>query len=130
MTTLGSRVRGLRKARGMTQVQLARSVGVSQSAISDIESGDTKVTLGPTMAALCAALHTNADWLQEGRGGPALAVTTDIEEGELLTIFRSLPDPMRYALMTTARSMQDAVAVVPSTAHPFVRAKRTRSNPG
>ena len=66
MDTLGKRVRGLRKTQGLTQTQLAQKVSVSQSAISDIESGDTKVILGPTMTALCAALRTNAEWLQTG----------------------------------------------------------------
>jgi transcriptional regulator with XRE-family HTH domain len=127
MDTLGKRVRGLRKTHGLTQTQLAQKVGVSQSAISDIESGDTKVILGPTMTALCAALRTNAEWLQTGQGSPAPAVTTGIEEGELLAIFRALPDELRMALITTARSMQAATAAAPSALNPF--AGRSRSQP-
>jgi len=127
MDTLGKRVRGLRKTHGLTQTQLAQKVGVSQSAISDIESGDTKVTLGPTMAALCAALRTNPDWLQSGHGSPGPAVTTGIDEGELLAIFRVLPEEMRTALMMTARSMQAATAPAPSGVNPF--AGRSRSQP-
>lgn len=119
METMGKRVQGLRKTLGLTQTALARQVGVSQSAISDIESGDTKVILGPTMTALCAALRTNPEWLQHGRGSPAPAVTTDIEEGELLTIFRVLPPDMRATLMTTARAYQAASAKGPSSINPF-----------
>ena len=37
--TLGTRLRGLRKARGLTMVQLAGLVEVSQSAVSQWESG-------------------------------------------------------------------------------------------
>jgi transcriptional regulator with XRE-family HTH domain len=125
--SLGGRVRGLRKALGLTQAQLAKQVGVTQSAISDIESGDTKVVLGPTMAALCVALHTNAEWLQHGRGSPAPAVTTDIEEGELLAIFRSLPDHFRSSVMTTVRAMQAATAAGPSALNPFPH--KTRRSP-
>lgn len=127
METMGKRVRGLRKALGLTQTALARQVGVSQSAISDIESGDTKVLLGPTMTALAVALKTNAEWLQHGRWSPAPAVTTDIEESELVTIFRVLPDQYRASLMTTARAMQAATASGPSAINPFPR--RTRKLP-
>lgn len=119
MESMGQRVRGLRKSLGLTQVQLAKLVGVSQSAVSDIESGDTKVLLGPTMTALCAALRTNAEWLQTGRGSPAPAITTDIEEGELLAIFRALTPDLRSALMITARSMHTATAAGPSAIDPF-----------
>ena len=129
MDTLGKRVYGLRKTHGLTQTQLAKRVGVSQSAISDIESGDTKVILGPTMTALCAALRTNAVWLQSGQGSPGPAVTTDIEEGELLAIFRVLPGEMRVALMMTARSMQAATAVAPSSVNPFPVRSRSQSSP-
>ena len=126
MDTLAKRVRGLRKTHGLTQTQLAQKVGVSQSAISDIESGDTKKTLGPTIAALCAALRTNADWLQSGVGSPGPSVTTGIEEGELLAVFRALPENMRTALLMTARAMQAATAAAPSGVNPFVSRSRSR----
>lgn len=117
----------MRKGLGLTQVQLAKKVGVSQSAVSDIESGDTKVILGPTMTALCAALRTNPDWLQFGKGTPAPSVATDIEEGELLTIYRALPPEHRAALMTTARAMHAATAATPSAINPFPA--KTRRSP-
>lgn len=49
MDTVGDRIKKAREAAGMTQVELARLVGVSKVAISAIESGKTK---SPTPATL------------------------------------------------------------------------------
>jgi transcriptional regulator with XRE-family HTH domain len=125
MSEMGHRVRALRKARGMTQVALAKSVGVSQGAISDIERGDTTEMMGPTLAAICTALRTNPNWLLTGKGSPAPSVLTSFDEGELLAIFRELGDEQRAAVMTVARSMQATASAPSSEAHPYRSAKRT-----
>lgn len=122
---MGKRVRALRKARGLTQVQLAKRAGVTQSAISDIERGDTTEMMGPTLSALCAALGTNPPWLLDGKGTPAAAIHADIDEGELLAVFRALPDNQRGALLTVARSMQAGSDPEPSHINPYPRKKRT-----
>jgi len=42
---LGARVTALRKARGMTQAELARAIGVSQQAVFAYELGDRRISV-------------------------------------------------------------------------------------
>lgn len=127
MSEMGKRVRALRKARGLTQVQLAALLRVSQPGISDIERGDTHAVTGETLTALARALQTNPDWIITGKGSPAPAVSTGIEEGELLAIFRDLRPEQQEALMVVARSMSDQSGQPPTAANPFRRPARATS---
>ena len=65
MTTFGQRVREARKEAKLTQPQLAKAAGLSQTTISDIErgrnSGSSEVT------SLARALNVTPEWLAEGR---------------------------------------------------------------
>lgn len=119
MSDVGKRVRGLRKLAGMTQVTLAKKVGVSQSAISDIERGDTTAMLGPTLSELAKALSTNTDWLLNGKGSPGPLANTDVSEGELLNLFRALSEEDQIALLRVARSMHKGGNPTPSAVDPF-----------
>jgi transcriptional regulator with XRE-family HTH domain len=58
----GQRLTALRLARGLTQVQLASILDVSQRAISRLETVAEFPTV-PLLIALCAALHASADEL-------------------------------------------------------------------
>ena len=50
-------LRELRKARGLTQVQVAEQTGIDQSQISRIESGETTGMDFSVMERLCTVLH-------------------------------------------------------------------------
>ena len=41
---LGKRIRQLRRAKDMTQLELGKAMGISHAAISDMERGKTKIT--------------------------------------------------------------------------------------
>ncbi len=124
MADVGNRVRTLRKMQGLTQVRLAKLVGVSQGAVSDIERGDTSVMMGPTLTAICRALATNPDWLLSGRGSPAPSPPASPDGSELLTIYAQLPDAQREALLTVARSMRDGLGSRATAENPFPAARR------
>ena len=63
--SIGDRIRQTRKARGFSQADLARRVGVSQPAIANWESGihDPRRLM---LAKLAEALETPLDWLAAG----------------------------------------------------------------
>jgi phage repressor protein C with HTH and peptisase S24 domain len=64
--SIGSRIREARRAAKLTQKELARRVGMTQGALSALETGDSQSsTLLPSMA---AALGVSALWLETGRG--------------------------------------------------------------
>lgn len=82
----GARVRECRVANGMSQAELARAVGSSQSAIARLEAGGTQPTL-KTMHALSRAL--GASWIITPDG----IQTADVEGRRLRpgTPTRALP---------------------------------------
>ena len=62
----GEKVRALRKARGWTQMQLAHTSGVSQSALSRIERGDSDGSYASTLRALARAFGCAEGDLSDG----------------------------------------------------------------
>ena len=59
LNAVGDNVRYLRRARGLTQEGLGRTLGVSRSYVCNIERGSMNVTLA-TLEALAAALNARA----------------------------------------------------------------------
>jgi transcriptional regulator with XRE-family HTH domain len=73
--TIGRRIRELRKRQGMTQAELARELGVNQSAVSDYEKGVVRIHAA-LLAALATVLKSSADEIlglarQPSKRGPA-----------------------------------------------------------
>ncbi|MGK5024609.1 XRE family transcriptional regulator [Janthinobacterium sp. RB2R34] len=69
--SIGSRIREARKNAGLTQKQLCSKVGMSQGALSELETG---ASIGTTnIATLAHALGVSALWLETGRGDSNLA---------------------------------------------------------
>lgn len=66
MDTLGSRIKEARLAANLSQEALARSVGVSQGLIGQIESGLNKGSKHIT--SLARTLNVSPDWLETGEG--------------------------------------------------------------
>ena len=103
MDGMGKRVKELRRALGLTQVELAKKSGVAQSTISDIERADTTYVIGPTLAALSDALGTHPSYLTKGKSPGDDPERMD--ESKLVALFRSMPDADREALLRVAESM-------------------------
>ncbi len=75
METMGERLKRLRVARGLTQPELAKLVGVTKSAISQWEDGSTKNLKLSILARVLDALGTDLQYLVWGENrapnGPA-----------------------------------------------------------
>jgi transcriptional regulator with XRE-family HTH domain len=78
----GKRVRELRKAGGFTQQQLADLIGVTRSAISQIESGLTKGVKPDHLLGLAHHLNVGVDILVNGKatGRPEPALGHTVQE--------------------------------------------------
>ncbi len=66
---VGKRIFQAMQLRSLTQSELAESLGVSQSAVSQWISGD-KIPARANLEQLAARLGTTAEWLVAGRGSP------------------------------------------------------------
>lgn len=101
MATPGERIRALRKARGLTQPQLAAEVGIDQSTVSDIERGAG--FSAETLMRLADALQSTPQEIMRGNPAtsPALRKAqeavkrlTDEERRDLLAVLEKpgIPD--------------------------------------
>lgn len=61
------RIKEARKAKGLTLKQLGTLLGISESAVSNIERGRNKPS-GSTLMLLCDNLGINREWLETGKG--------------------------------------------------------------
>lgn len=118
MDTIGTRVNTLRKARQMTQVQLAEKSGIAQNTISDIERAKRPYEMdAKTLLALAKALTTTPEYLFSGARDET-HLEEVMREAELQAIYRDLPLAAQESLMLAARTVRQAVPAA-SPAHPF-----------
>jgi transcriptional regulator with XRE-family HTH domain len=61
--SLGERVRAVRQARGLSQAELARRVGVSKNAMNQIEQGTAPNPRANVIRRLAEVLDIQADYL-------------------------------------------------------------------
>lgn len=117
MSGVGTRIKKAREVLGLTQVTLAKSVGVSQQAVMELESGRAKRT--KHTAKFARALGQDPLWLETGEGRmlePAKArrqVRTDqMEAGVEVANYDRLPvfDMRKSARRDPLGDIDDAVS--------------------
>lgn len=84
MSTLGQKIRELRKKKGLTQHQLAELIGVKHNSISDWENDKNK-PYPDTIELLMGALDTDANTLLGWDNPEQLKADADILAHEILT---------------------------------------------
>ena len=105
--TLGQRLRTLRQARGLTQVQLAKASGITQRAISYYET-DTGLPPATAAAALARALNVSTDELLGLKVPKVDHLGDDAETRRLWKRFRqvaSLPERDQRAVIRLINSL-------------------------
>ena len=71
-----TRIRKLRKALGLSQVEFARKIGRHPGFVSSLESGKIHIT-DDTIRVICESLSVSEEWLRNGNG-EMLSVAPDI----------------------------------------------------
>lgn len=89
MEAIGNRIRALRKALGMNQVDLAEALGVNQSTVSDIENG--AAFEARTLMRLSAALLKSPQFIMTGR---AEAFELSELEAKMVSAYRKATPPV------------------------------------
>src|SRR5262245_19227738 len=87
---VGSKIRELRKAHQLTQSELATRIGVQQSDLCRMETGDYKVSLDTLFKILSIFQMNIGEFFQDE--SPA---TLTGEEREMVHLFRQLTEPAR-----------------------------------
>ena len=100
------RLKLLRKSRGMNQTEFSRSLGMAQNSYSQIETG--KISLGDkNIKLICLAFGVHEEWLRTGKGEMIDNEPIDIDEQELLKLYRSLVPQTKKEVLDHAKRMLD-----------------------
>ena len=86
MLLVGSRIRKLRKERNQTQLELASKVGIQQSDLCRMETGEYKVSLETLFKILSVFEMNIAEFFRE-----ELVLEYSAEESGFLSLFQRLP---------------------------------------
>lgn len=90
---VGDRIRQIRKAKGWSQVELAKKCGVSMNFIGHIERGTKKMSLD-TFTNICRELEADADVLLWGIAKSSETMVKDYSYSMYSRIMKSLADIM------------------------------------
>lgn len=77
---VGERIRAVRRALDLTQVEFGRRIGMKQNTIALIEGG--RNTSDQTLKAICREFNVNEDWLRTGEGEMFVPKSRDEELAE------------------------------------------------
>jgi transcriptional regulator with XRE-family HTH domain len=105
--TIGDRIRYLRELHGYKQAELAMKAGITQAAISNLETDSSRKPSAPTLLRLALALECEPAWLLDGIGDPkAPRIVSKESEQELLEAYRAMPAGAKAALLAAAKAMK------------------------
>jgi transcriptional regulator with XRE-family HTH domain len=100
-TTVGGRIRALRRARGLTQDDLAAACGVSRSAVAQWET-DRAGQLRGNITRIAEALGGSVEHILQGAAQPETATGDELA---MLRLYRSCDQEDRAFLLRTAHKL-------------------------
>jgi len=105
---IGALIRQLRKASGMTQVELSEKVGISYQQVQKYEYGTSELTIGK-LRQFADALRVPAEvFLGEGNMASGSKTSFDYDESKLLIAFRNLKsDELKHIAIKMLRAMAE-----------------------
>lgn len=124
MPTMGARIKALRLSKQLTQAKLAEKTGLKQNTISDLERGDSLEMKAETLQALCKELVTTPSYILHGVADGE-AHEAQLQEAELVALFRELPAQAQAALVNSARLLREAIPTN-SAAQPIIQKRRNK----
>ncbi len=102
---VGERIRNARRARGMTQADLAEAVGVSRSAVAQWETDRAGQVRG-NLSRIAGVLGVSVQFLLDGNAGRVDGeVPRNATELALLRLYRACTEADRALLLRTARRL-------------------------
>ncbi|GHU70210.1 hypothetical protein FACS189450_04290 [Spirochaetia bacterium] len=96
------KIRAIRKKLGINQGEFARRIGFTQSALSSIELGKSKLT-EQNIKLICVTFNVNEQWLRTGEG--EMFGSLSLCEKELLETYRQLTEETQDFILDMARTL-------------------------
>lgn len=126
MDTVGGRIQAARLAKGLTQEQLGKRIGVTKGAISQWEAGDIKSLKAENLLRLADEVEVSVRWVVQGRDKDGRLIPMgrpqhlDPEESDLVETFKLLEPQMRDALISDAHKyLRLSAAQQPNRTNPY-----------
>jgi len=107
--TIGQRIARYRKMRGLTQKQLAETIGIEQNVVSDYERGVLRL-YDEMLGRFAVALKTSADILLGLKKQDAGATTISLRFLKRLSIIETFPETQKKRIL---RNLDDAIEANP-----------------
>lgn len=106
--TLGERIKRAREAKGLTLLDVAREVGVSEATLQRYESGNIKNPKQPRLLSLAKALDVDVNYLMnwEGDDGKKEKTSIDYDLEDIVRIYKMLGRKERHELMAKAYELE------------------------
>ena len=80
---MNTRIKALRKAEGLTLEKFGERIGISNSALSAIETGKNNPS-DQTIRSICREFRVREEWLRSGEGSMYMQLTPDQERAVFL----------------------------------------------
>ena len=100
--TILNRIRLLRKEIGLSQIEFAEKIGLTQTSMSMIELGKSILT-EKNIKLICVTFGVNEDWLRNGTGSMFGPVSH--YEKELLRVFSKLTGDTQEFILQMAQNL-------------------------
>jgi len=95
------RIKEIRRALGLNQIEFAARLGLSQSTLAMIEVGRRSFS-DKHIKLICSEFHVNEEWL---RGGPGEMFVTTCYDREFIDVFEQLLPETQELLVTIAKEL-------------------------
>jgi len=103
MQTVGQRIERAYEDAGYSQGEFAKLVGISQSTLSEIVTGETKLPSAKALLRMAEVLGKSERWIVYGEDGSLERPTP--QEQDLLSAYRKLPPETQEHLAATIKSL-------------------------
>jgi transcriptional regulator with XRE-family HTH domain len=103
--TSGQRIKERREFLKLRQGELAKLAGISQSTLSELESGESKMPSAKALMGLSKALNVTQAWIITGKDGEVDVLSED--EETLILQTRKLTLEQRRAVYQIIKTMGD-----------------------
>ena len=105
--SVGERLQKARKALHITQVEFGESLGITQSAISTVESGKVKLT-DRLAQSIQNNYNINVEWLRTGEGEMLVEPSEDEQLAQFVgEVLAGRPDDLRRAFLVAMAQLDE-----------------------
>lgn len=107
MSTIGERIKEIRKEAGLTQQKFAERIGAKQNTVAQYEIG-RNVPIDPVITAICKEFDIQEDWLRYGLEPMRAARSREEEIAELVSSALVGSNDFKKAVIKMICSRSDA----------------------